>query len=298
MKVLVTGCYGFIGSHTVRRLLAAGHEVVGVDRLVGARSPKDARVRALNKAGLVYVESDISDPCRAQLIVNMHRPDAIVHLAGQFSIRHGADAAEAYVNSNVRSFVNVCEAARINGVKRVIYSSTIAARTERPTSLYGATMRARELMASAYAHLGLEMVGLRYAAVYGPMMRQDAGIYRVAMALRKGIACGMLTGFKSKHEQVDIKDAAEVTARFADAALPSNYGIYLVAADDFLADFGDVVLHLADRLGVEPRYPEGFVLTPRHKHADLGNLGDVIGYVPRIRLERGMQRLAEWLVKQ
>src|SRR5260370_20935776 len=124
----------------------------------------------------------------------------VVNLAAQAGVRHSLVDPHAYVDANVAGFLNVLEGCRRQNCRHLLYassSSVYGANTEtpfgtsrpadHPLSLYGATKRANELMAHAYAHLfAIPATGLRFFTVYGPWGRPDMAMWLVTPALLAG----------------------------------------------------------------------------------------------------------------
>ena len=177
MKILVTGGAGFIGSHIADACVQAGHEVIVVDDL------SSGRVENVNE-GARLERMDIRSPEAAQLIMD-ERPDLIDHHAAQMNVRRSVDDPGFDAEVNVLGFVNLLEAARNAGCRRVVFASSGGAvygeperfptdETEplRPICPYGVSKLAGEQYLFYYQRVhGLRYVALRYANVYGP--RQD-----------------------------------------------------------------------------------------------------------------------------
>jgi UDP-glucuronate 4-epimerase len=193
MRYLVTGAAGFIGSHLAEVLVAAGHDVVGIDSFNDYYDP--ARKRENAKA-LDVVDEDLLD---ADVDGMLEGVDGIFHLAGQPGVRasFGPDF-EHYLTRNVHASARLFEAAARHGV-RLTYasSSSIYGDAEsyptpedaapRPISPYGVTKLCAEHLAYAHARTtGLEAVGVRYFTVYGPRQRPDMAFTRVLEALATG----------------------------------------------------------------------------------------------------------------
>jgi UDP-glucuronate 4-epimerase len=190
MKYLVTGAAGFIGSHLAESLVAAGHDVLGVDSFTDYYDP--ARKRE-NTAALDVVEADL---VTASLDLLLDGVDAVFHLAGQPGVRasFGPDF-EHYVQRNVHASGRLFEAAARHGV-RVVHasSSSIYGDAEsyptpedalpQPISPYGVTKLCVEHLAYAHARTnGLDAVCVRFFTVYGPRQRPDMAFTPLLEAL-------------------------------------------------------------------------------------------------------------------
>ncbi|HLK12718.1 MAG TPA: NAD-dependent epimerase/dehydratase family protein, partial [Candidatus Binatia bacterium] len=177
MKVLVTGGAGFIGSHVVDALVAAGHDVVVVDDLsTGHRENLNPNAR--------FVELDVTDPRLVELIRD-ERPAAVSHHAAQMDVRRSVADPLFDARTNILGTINLLEGARRANVRRVLFVSSGGAvygeqeifpapetHPTNPVSPYGVSKRAGELYAFFYqAEYHIPFVALRYANVYGP--RQD-----------------------------------------------------------------------------------------------------------------------------
>ncbi len=132
-----------------------------------ALETKRARLAELEKAGTVpFEEADLCDKQALTRLFDEHRPERVLHLAGQVGVRYSLENPDAYVSSNVVGTLNVLECCRAAKVPRLVYASSSSVYggsdrlpyseedpVDRPVSLYAATKRADELMAHAYTHL-------------------------------------------------------------------------------------------------------------------------------------------------
>ena len=178
MKILVTGGAGFIGSHVADALLADGHDVHILDDLSSGK-------KANLPDGATFHKGDIRS-AKVEGLFEQHQFEALYHLAAQMDVRKSVEDPGFDAEVNVLGFLNLMEAGRENGLKKVVFSSTGGAiygepeyapqdeeHALKPISPYGIT----KLVAEKYLHFyhlqhGLQYVALRYANVYGP--RQDA----------------------------------------------------------------------------------------------------------------------------
>lgn len=179
MRILVTGGAGFIGSHTVDALVAAGaHEVAVIDNLSSGRRER------LNPGARFY-EADLHSAAGVADVIALEKPEVIYHLAAQMDVRRSVADPAFDAQVNVVGFLNLMEAARQNGLRRVIFASTGGAiygeqetfpcdehHPRRPVSPYGVAKHATEAYLFFYkVQYGIDYLALRYANVYGP--RQD-----------------------------------------------------------------------------------------------------------------------------
>ncbi len=185
MRVLVTGGAGFIGSHIVDVYIANGHDVAVVDNL--ASGPR----ANLNPAARLY-EVDIRDAEAIGRVFEAERPDVVSHQAAQASVRVSMENPRLDAEINVLGSLNVLEACRQWGVRKLIYAGTGGATVGEPRYLpvdeehpvqplspYGADKHAVEHYCDLYRHnFGLDTTILRYANVYGPRQnpRGEAGV--------------------------------------------------------------------------------------------------------------------------
>lgn len=200
MRFLITGTAGFIGFHLARRLLRAGHEVVGIDNFSPYYDPKlkedrNALLEGHNRFRVARLALEDADALNAAW--QAFAPDVVVHLAAQAGVRYSIDHPEAYISANLVGTFNVLEAARRHPPKHLLSASTSSAyganlempfretdKAIHPMTLYAATKSATELMAHSYAHLfGVPTTFFRFFTVYGPWGRPDMALFKFAKAM-------------------------------------------------------------------------------------------------------------------
>lgn len=177
MRYLVTGCAGFIGSHLTDRLIALGHEVIGMDNF--STGYKEFLAKVSNSSMFKLVEGDLLD----QTILNkvMQGCEAVFHFAANADVRFGVDHPDRDLKQNTIVTFNVLEAMRANGVRRIAFASTgsiygEATITPTPenapfplqTSLYGASKLAAEGLIQAYCEgFGFQSHIFRFVSILG-----------------------------------------------------------------------------------------------------------------------------------
>ncbi len=200
MKVLVTGCAGFIGFHTAKALLLRGDSVVGFDSVNDYYDTalKEKRLLLLeelaNESGqsFTFIRENLANLDAVNQCFREHEFDRVIHLAAQAGVRYSIENPHSYVESNLIAFTNVLEACRHNQVPHLTYASTSSVyganttmpfseehSVDHPLQFYAATKRANELMAHSYSHLyKLPTTGLRFFTVYGPWGRPDMALFK------------------------------------------------------------------------------------------------------------------------
>jgi len=176
-KILVTGAGGWLGAAVVEALLARGDAVVAADIAI---SPALAALAARHPA-LTPVAADLCEWPLVLRLMSDHRPDAVIHAAAIVGVLPCADIPLKAERVNVEGAINVFEAMRIVGVKRVVHVSTEETygdfnaacidedHPQRPVSVYGATKLAVEHYGRVYGHEhGIECINVRTCWVYGP----------------------------------------------------------------------------------------------------------------------------------
>src|SRR5689334_8995725 len=237
--ILVTGAAGFIGFHVAQRLLAGGRAVVGLDNLNSYYDPrlKQARLAELStRREFRFVRLDLADRAGTAALFSEYVFRQVVHLAAQAGVRHSLVDPHAYTDANLTGFLNVLEGCRNARTSHLVYassSSVYGANTampfsttqnvDHPLSLYGATKKANELMAHAYANLfGLPSTGLRFFTVYGPWGRPDMAMWLFVEAVLAGRPIKLFNHGKMRRDFTYVDDVAEAVVRLVDRPAAGN----------------------------------------------------------------------------
>lgn len=191
--IFITGIAGFVGFHLARALKKEGHIVVGCDNFNDYYDPKLKAKRAalLGEEQIPCITADIRDSKAIEKILKDYAISDLVHLAAQAGVRYSLQHPEKYVQANLEGFVHILEACRHHPQIRCVYASSSSVYglnkkipfsesdpTDTPTSLYGATKKANEVLAHSYHHLyGIPLFGLRFFTVYGPWGRPDMAYF-------------------------------------------------------------------------------------------------------------------------
>jgi UDP-glucuronate 4-epimerase len=316
VKVLVTGCAGFIGYHVAEALLTRGATVLGADNLndyydIRLKEARLARLR--ERPGFGFYRVDISDKQAVGDMVAGHGDIyQIVHLAAQAGVRHSLVDPYAYVQANVMGHLVVLEAARrLPGLRHLVYASTSSVyglndnlpfretdRVDTPVSLYAATKRADELMSHAYAHLfGLPQTGLRFFTVYGPWGRPDMAYFSFARSIMAGEPITLYEEGRLKRDFTYIDDiVAGILGSLdrppEDAAIPRllNIGNHRVEEVRELVRLLEEALGRKATIRSAPRPSVDVEAT----FASVEAIGALTGFSPSTSLSVGIPRFVRW----
>lgn len=308
-RVVVTGAAGFIGSHLVDALLAAGNEVVAVDR----RSIHEDRIAAANLAqavqqdGLHLRHADLATDDLDELVVGA---DTVFHLAGLAGVRSSWGARFGdYVTANVLATHRLLAACEGANVRRLVFASSssvygttcgAASRESDPTSPispYGVTKLAAEQLCLAHAtraDTALTVSALRYFTVYGPRQRPGMAIGRVLLAALTGVAIPLFGGGRQQREFTYIDDV--VAATLSAATVDGTASVVNVGGGSSVT-----MLEVVDLAGAITGRSVPVVATASQagdvaaSRADLRLAYDLLGYRPKVGLPGGMARHATWL---
>ena len=332
MKILITGTAGFIGFYLCRRLSEEGNEVVGIDnindyydvRLKYGRLAElgiaendvawDRHAASSKYPALHFIRMNVEDREALPRLFEHEHFDRIVHLAAQAGVRYSIENPWAYIESNILGFMNVLECCRHHRVEHLVYASSSSVyggntkvpfseedRVDSPVSLYAATKKADELMASCYAKLyGIAATGLRFFTVYGPWGRPDMAPMLFAKAILSGEPIKVFNHGAMNRDFTYIDDIVEGVVRVLDRVPEADtdgrrHAIYNIghAAPvplmDFIAAMEQALGHKAEKIFL-PMQP-GDVCTT---YADTSHLQRDFGYCPSTTLAEGIRQFVEW----
>ena len=310
MRALVTGGAGFIGSHIAERLLGEGHAVRIYDNFSsGKRANVDVHG---GHARLEVIEADVRDA--AALDRAAEGCDVVFHEAAVVSVPYSVAHPQETHDVNIQGTVNVLQAARARGVRRVVFACSAAIYGEEPTlpkketmapapmSPYGVEKIAGEYYLQTWSKLyGVETVSLRYFNVFGP--RQDptsaySGVISIFVdRALKGAKPTIFGDGEQCRDFVYVENVVDANIRAATAPAERVSGrAYNVACGErttlktLLATIERIV---GTQVGAT--YAPGRAGDIKDSLADIARAKEELGYAPKVGLEEGLRRLIDFV---
>lgn len=308
MRILLTGCAGFIGYHTAEKLLARGDEVVGLDNVNPYYDPtlKEHRLNKLDgKKGFRFVRGDILD--RKTVADAMQGTDRVLHLAALAGVRYAFEHPDEYIATNIDGFFNVIDEVRKQKIKGLIYASSSSVyggneklpaseedRTDNQISLYGMNKKDNELMAHTYHHLyGTAVTGLRFFTVYGPYGRPDMALFLFTDAILHGKTMNIFGEGKMQRDFTFIDDIASGVIASIDKNFPEEIFNLGSGRKEELMDFVGMIEKACGKEGKKEFLPmqPGDV---RSSLADISKAKKMLGYSPKTMIKDGIPKFVSW----
>jgi UDP-glucose 4-epimerase len=309
MRIVVTGACGFIGSHLCDRLLAAGHEVAGIDGFVPfyPREMKEKNIAGARASkGFTLHETLLEKAADLESILK--GASAIYHLAAQAGVRASwGDDFAGYVDHNVLGTQKLLEAAVNAGVPRVIYASSSSVYGDvnelplresmalAPVSPYGVTKLAAEHLVHLYGKASdLSVTSLRFFTVYGPRQRPDMAFHRFLKAVRDGQPITLYGDGEQTRDFTYIGDLVDVLQGSLVQGRPGL--VYNVGGGQRISVL-KVLEAIGDVTGREVRIDRqaGQKGDMRDTLADTDLAVRDLGFVPKTPLKEGLKAEWEWI---
>jgi len=346
MKILVSGTAGFIGFHLAEKLASLGHCVVGIDiindyydvnlkyaRLLhsGIKQEKieyGKKIKSESLPGYSFVKLDLTDHDRLCALCGEEQFDCVCNLAAQAGVRYSLENPAAYIDSNMRGFLNILEACRHNTVKHLVFASSssvyglnekipfsVTDTADHPISMYAATKRSNELMAHTYSHLfNIPATGLRFFTVYGPWGRPDMAYYKFADAIFKNKPIELFNNGNMLRDFTYIDDVVDgITAAIAHIPAknenfnarepvpshsPALFVLYNIGNNrpekltDFIAALENALGRRAEKIYTDMQ-PGDVPATM----ADIDSTRGDLGWAPKTSIDAGLKLFAKWFLE-
>ncbi|MBD3159832.1 MAG: NAD-dependent epimerase/dehydratase family protein [Candidatus Lokiarchaeota archaeon] len=306
-SALVTGCAGFIGSHTAEELLERGYKVTGIDNLRTGK--KENMSSFIDHPSFEFLEADI---CSKKLDESIEDClDFVFHLAAISSVKLSVEKPLLINTNNLNGTLRVLETAKACGAKRFVFSSSAAIYGDpaslpvkedapiEPMSPYAASKAAAEQYIKSYQQsYNLKSTILRYFNVYGPRQAYSEYSGVVSIFINQALTGKNLTidgDGKQTRSMIHVKDVVRATIGAACEKNTVGETINISGQESIsIADMAETIRGLvssskSDIVHTEPR--EGDV---RHSIGDITKAKDLLGFTPEISFQEGVEDTIEW----
>ncbi|MGI6426255.1 MAG: GDP-mannose 4,6-dehydratase [Natronincolaceae bacterium] len=326
---LITGAAGFIGFFLAKELLENGCRVIGIDNINDYYdiNLKYNRLENLKPfRNFSFVKGDLADKDMILEIFKKYKPDVVVNLAAQAGVRYSIENPDAYIKSNIIGFYNILEACRYHPVEHLVYASSSSVYgankkvpfeetdfVDHPVSLYAATKKSNELMAHTYSHLyQMPVTGLRFFTVYGPLGRPDMAYFKFTDQYFKGEPIRIFNNGDFENDLYRdftyIDDVVEGIMKLLDkppikTEKSAAHRIFNIGNNDpikLMEFIGVLEMALSNALGRKVEFEKIFEsVKPGDVPATYAStelLYQEVGFKPKIPIEEGLQKFADWYV--
>jgi UDP-glucuronate 4-epimerase len=310
-NVFLTGSAGFIGSSLADNLLAQGYNVVGIDNF---DSFYDRKIKlknienAVKNSNFQLVEGDIRDKNLLNSLFEKHNFHIIIHLAAKAGVRPSVESPQEYFEVNINGTINILEAAKEHGVKKMIFASSSSVYgnntkipfsetdfVDYPISPYAASKKAGELICFTYHELyQMDISCLRFFTVYGPRQRPDLAIHKFARLILEDKPVPVYGDGSFKRDFTYIDD---IVFGINQAIINLNgFHVYNLGNSRTISVL-EMVAELEKALGknaqieFRPLQPGDVKLT----YADISFAKKDLLYNPKFAFNTGIKNFVEWL---
>jgi len=311
MNFLVTGGAGFIGSHVCERLLRDGHRVWAFDDLNDFYDPQIKRrtladIQSLGQP-FTFVPGDLTDAGAVNALFAATKFDQVIHLAARAGVRPSLEQPALYQRVNVEGTVNILEAARNTGCRKITIASSSSVYgvnakvpfSERDpifsaVSPYAASKLACEALGHVYHHLyGLDVAMLRFFTVYGPRQRPDLAIHKFTKLIAASKPIPVFGDGGTARDHTFITDILEGIL----ACTRKEFGFEVFnLGESQTVKLSELIALIESALGKQavidrqPLQPGDVPIT----FADISKAEKMLGYHPQVKAAKGIPIFVEW----
>ncbi len=311
LKVLVTGCAGFVGSHLTERLLNDGFEVLGIDSFLDYYSEKIKEANLKNARKNPRFEFIKADILELELKDVLEGVDCIFHQAAQAGVRSSwGDSFQIYTNSNILATQRLLEACARDrgerGIRRFVYASsssvygdtkslpTCEHELPRPISPYGVSKLAGEHLCYLYwKNFGIPTIALRYFTVYGPRQRPDMAFYKFIDAIFNSRKITIYGDGNQTRDFTFVSDIVEANILAIDGGEDGN--VYNIGGGSRISvnRIIDILEKITGKNAVveHTKTQKGDV---KDTYADISKAEADLGYKSRVSIEEGLKKQVMW----
>lgn len=310
---LLTGCAGFIGSHTTEMLINKGHKVIGIDNFDDfyPREIKEKNISGfINHPDFQLIENDITEKDTFNNIPE--KIDFVIHFAAKAGVRPSIENPGAYVKTNIEGTQNILEWMKQKSIKKMLFASSSSVygnnkkhpfseydNVDSPISPYAFTKRSCEMLTNLWHQLyGIDVINLRFFTVYGPRQRPDLAIRKFASLIMEDKAVSLFGEGDSARDYTYIDDILSGIYNAIDY-LNNNNSVYEIinlgnSSPIKLIEFVRLLYQYMEK-------EENLVYMPmqigdvNYTYADIKKASDLLNFNPQTKFSEGLKEFIKWL---
>ena len=313
MKILVTGCAGFVGMHLCQKLLKK-NDVIGIDNINSYYDVnlKKTRLKVLKKfKNFSYYKININNCRKLNLIFNKTRPRIVIHLAAEVGVRYSLVHPRKYINSNIVGFFNILENCNKFRINKLFYASSSSVYgdsqkkslnenlvTEKQLSIYAATKKASEIIANSYSYLyNFPIIGLRFFTVYGPFGRPDMAIFKFTDLIYKKKKIEIYNRGDLKRDFTYIDDVVYYISNMINRKFPKIHQVFNIGNTQPVR-VSKIVSLIENALNIKAK--KKFIKAPKTEvlstSANLIKLNTLLILKKKTSIKNGINKFVNWYI--
>lgn len=317
MKILVTGCAGFIGSHVSKILLKKNFFVYGIDCLSDYYDKKYKlnRLKWISHKSFSFTQVNLLDLKNVGIFFSKNKIDLVIHMAAQPGVIYSIENPYEYIQNNIMAYLNLLEVCNKNKIRNIIYASSSSVygsnnvtpfeekqKTDSPLSIYAATKITDEHISSVYSNLyNMNFIGLRFFTVYGPWGRPDMSPFIFVKKILSGNKINLYDNGKGIRDFTYIDDVCNSVLKIVnkfkkEKKLPNeifNIGCgnpirmieFIRIIEKNLKIKAKIVMQNSRKVDMKETYSNSKKFFKFYK------------YSPKINLEEGVKKFVNWYKK-
>ena len=315
MKILVTGCAGFIGYHLVKQLVKIkSDKIFGIDNLNNYYDIKlkKNRLNDIKKnKNFQFYKIDITNFTIIDKNFVENQYDIVVHLAAQAGVRYSFIKPFEYINTNINGFINILESSRKIKVKHFIFASSSSVygnlrkfpysenqKKYAPISLYASTKLENEKIARIYSNkFKIPCTGLRFFTVYGPSGRPDMSLFKFVASIKRKKYIYLFNKGNHYRDFTYIDDAIKYLDKIINIKMKkkSYFEIYNIASGKSI-NLLDYITIIEQSLNTKAKIKyknmqEGDVIKT---HGNIEKIFKLTNYKPKTDIRKGVENFIKW----
>jgi len=314
MRILVTGCVGFIGFHLCKELLKKKNiEILGLDNINSYYSTKLKKLRLnyLKKnRGFKFIKLDISNYSKLEIIFKKNKFDIIINLAAQAGVRYSIINPIEYVSSNTLGFSNILDLSKKYKIQKLFYASSSSVYGDQkgfpikenrklfPKNMYSLSKKNNEEIAEIYSdHYGIKTVGLRFFTVYGEWGRPDMLMLKYMMAKMNDKV--FIINNKGNHYRdfTYIGDVIKILIKLIFSKMKKKHEVFNICSNNPMSV--KFVLNRINELFGKPKikFKKKLKIEVYKTHGDNTKIKKITGFKKFTDIETGLLELVNWSKK-